>query len=127
MRKVVGVDEVYAETSYPESGVVGGASDPYFPNLLRVQFNGVTATIEHVLGKSLRAGGLVTHPVGQQTQTMHMDKLPVWIQRRIATLSTIGTTPPMPDIPGVGRRISEDVYWVYFSVTDNRGYNGDDS
>tara|TARA_R110000868_G_scaffold279116_1_gene539158 strand:- start:341 stop:751 length:411 start_codon:yes stop_codon:yes gene_type:complete len=131
MRKV---DEVDAELIYTESG--WGGDDPYFPNMLRVEFNGMMAKVEHVLGKSDRVYGTVDKAeskkilhalspnsfpdrVRMKTQTMHMDKLPVWIQRRIATLSTLGTTPPMPDIPGVGRRITENVYWVYFSTTDN--------
>lgn len=41
------------------------------------------------------------------------DDLPNWVQERLATLMMIPTTKPIPDIPGVGRRITENIFWVY--------------
>lgn len=39
--------------------------------------------------------------------------LPEWIQNKIALLSMLSEKPPTENVPGVGRRIYRDVYWVY--------------
>ena len=39
--------------------------------------------------------------------------LPKWIQERISVLSIMKTPPPIVDVPGVGRRMGEHLYWVY--------------
>lgn len=39
--------------------------------------------------------------------------LPVWVQERIAVLAVCSSNPPTPTVEGVGRRISENIYWVY--------------
>lgn len=39
--------------------------------------------------------------------------LPVWVQERIAVLAVCSPNPPTPTVEGVGRRISENIYWVY--------------
>jgi len=39
--------------------------------------------------------------------------LPTWVQERIAVLAVCHTNPPTPTVEGIGRRISENVYWVY--------------
>lgn len=43
------------------------------------------------------------------------DELPVLLQRKIAILRTIkvGTPPPGNEVNGVGRRINENVFWLY--------------
>jgi len=43
------------------------------------------------------------------------DTLPSWIQDKIAVLSMLSATPPTEDVPGVGRRIHPQVYWIYKS------------
>jgi hypothetical protein len=90
------------------------SDDPYFPTLIRVEFNGQQVRVETIT----RSNTLSLQKV-METQDMHMDDLPLWMQKHLAVLSTFSTIPPMPDIAGVGRRISEDVYWVYYPLNDN--------
>lgn len=42
-----------------------------------------------------------------------IDALPDWVKERLAVLTVISCEPPMGEIPTVGRRISEKVFWVY--------------
>lgn len=42
-----------------------------------------------------------------------IQELPLWMQERIAVLSLMSYKPPTANVEGVGRRISESVYWVY--------------
>lgn len=44
-----------------------------------------------------------------------VDDLPNWVQERLAILMMMSTEPPTQFVDGVGRRISEDVYWVFKS------------
>lgn len=39
--------------------------------------------------------------------------LPVWVQERVAVLAVCNPEPPTHVVEGVGRRISENVYWIY--------------
>lgn len=39
--------------------------------------------------------------------------LPTWVQERIAVLSVCNPDPPTPVVEGVGRRISEGIFWIY--------------
>lgn len=39
--------------------------------------------------------------------------LPEWVQKKLAVLMVCRETPPTPIIPGVGRRISVDIFWVF--------------
>ena len=41
------------------------------------------------------------------------DDLPRWVQERLAVLMMIENKPPLREVAGVGRRISEYVFWVY--------------
>jgi len=40
-------------------------------------------------------------------------QLPEWMQHKLAVLMVCDARPPTPDIPGVGRRISSDIFWVF--------------
>lgn len=42
-----------------------------------------------------------------------VDDLPKWVQERLALLMMISTNPPTAVVKGVGRRISEDIFWVF--------------
>jgi hypothetical protein len=42
-----------------------------------------------------------------------VDDLPKWVQDRLAVLMLMDFTPPTVDVAGVGRRIEENVYWIY--------------
>lgn len=42
-----------------------------------------------------------------------VSNLPTWVQERIAVLSVCNAEPPTPIVEGIGRRISESIFWVY--------------
>lgn len=42
--------------------------------------------------------------------------LPVWMQERLALLLMIEPVPPISEVKGVGRRIDENVFWIYKPV-----------
>jgi hypothetical protein len=42
-----------------------------------------------------------------------VDDLPKWVQDRLAVLMITSAKPPTTEVEGVGRRIDDDVYWVY--------------
>lgn len=39
--------------------------------------------------------------------------LPTWVQERLSVLSITKSPPPVVDVPGVGRRMGDNLYWVY--------------
>lgn len=41
------------------------------------------------------------------------DDLPDWVQERLAVLMVLDHKPPTHEVAGIGRRISESVFWVY--------------
>jgi hypothetical protein len=47
------------------------------------------------------------------------DDLPDWVKERLAVLMVMSSTPPTGDVAGVGRRISERVFWVYAPSADS--------
>lgn len=46
-----------------------------------------------------------------------VDALPDWVKERLAVLMVMDSTPPTGELAGVGRRISESVFWVYAPTT----------
>jgi hypothetical protein len=42
-----------------------------------------------------------------------LEALPKWIQDRLHVLSTFSSKPPTIDVDGLGRRIEENIFWVY--------------
>ena len=42
-----------------------------------------------------------------------VDSLPGWMQRKLAVLVTIPFNVPTEELDGIGRRVSEHVFWVY--------------
>jgi hypothetical protein len=42
-----------------------------------------------------------------------LEDMPEWMQRRIATLRVFPPDPYGPDFPTVGRRLGDDVFWLY--------------
>ena len=115
--------------------------DPFFPEMLRLAFDGMYVRVDHItrtskntltrtskntLTKAAEDFGIKrSRPI--PTDIVHMDDLPMWVQRRLAVLSTFLATPPIPDVVGVGRRISEDVYWVYFPTELEAIHDGNDT
>lgn len=45
-----------------------------------------------------------------------IDDLPDWVKERLAILNMMSSTPPTNEVEGVGRRISERVYWVFAPI-----------
>ena len=41
------------------------------------------------------------------------DDLPQWMQDKLAVLAILNPPPPTSDVPGVGRRMGENLYWIY--------------
>lgn len=42
-----------------------------------------------------------------------IEDLPQWMQDKLSVLRILHVPPPVTDVPGVGRRMGEDLYWVY--------------
>jgi DUF438 domain-containing protein len=41
------------------------------------------------------------------------DELPEWMQEKLALLTMTSMNRPTKDVVGVGRRIQENIFWVY--------------
>jgi hypothetical protein len=40
-------------------------------------------------------------------------KLPDWMQEKLAVLTMMSSKPPTEPVDGVGRRINDNIYWVF--------------
>lgn len=49
------------------------------------------------------------------------DVMPKWLERKLATLMVMPYEPPTKFIPSVGRRITEDVFWVAYCGDEEDG------
>lgn len=45
----------------------------------------------------------------------NIDDLPMWIQKRVAVLSGMSYETPTKYLENVGRRIAENIYWVFYN------------
>ena len=43
----------------------------------------------------------------------NIDELPEWMQEKLALLTMTSMNRPTKDVVGVGRRIQENIFWVY--------------
>ncbi len=43
-----------------------------------------------------------------------VEDLPIWLQRKLSVLAGTSPKPPEHEVVGVGRRIDENVFWVYY-------------
>jgi hypothetical protein len=50
---------------------------------------------------------------GRFQPTYRHDNLPDELRAPIAVLSLLPLPPPPSNVPGLGQRISEDIFWVY--------------
>lgn len=64
-----------------------------------------------------------TYALFEQEVEVPTDELPEWITRRVAVLSTMSYEPPTEWVNSIGRRISENVYWVFYEGDED----GDDT
>ena len=44
------------------------------------------------------------------------DKLPEWMQSKLAVLNMLPSPPPANDVESVGCRIGPNIFWVYNSI-----------
>jgi len=42
-----------------------------------------------------------------------VDSMPQWIQNKLRKLQIMKVPPPSQDVPGIGKRVGENVFWVY--------------
>lgn len=42
-----------------------------------------------------------------------VDELPPWMRAKLAVLRTLHCPPPSSEVPTVGRRMGEELFWVY--------------
>lgn len=42
-----------------------------------------------------------------------VEELPQWMQDKLHVLQILHEPPPVTDVPGVGRRMARNLYWVY--------------
>jgi len=42
-----------------------------------------------------------------------LEELPQWMQEKVALLMMTSTDPPTVPVEGIGKRISENTFWVY--------------
>mgnify|MGYP003152177138 CR=1 FL=1 len=49
---------------------------------------------------------------GTRVKYKYVTDLPEWMQKKIAALMITDPTPPTREIPGVGRRMRRNIYWI---------------
>lgn len=57
--------------------------------------------------------GLLSHGLALEGVYSGVDELPPWMQRKLAVLRTLHCPPPSNEVPTVGRRMGEELFWVY--------------
>jgi len=62
--------------------------------------------------RALRIGLPISDEPGDNVVFETWPDVPEWMQDRVRALSMISGSPPTKWIDGLGRRMSEDVYWV---------------
>jgi hypothetical protein len=67
----------------------------------------------HTNGISVIRFGLESVDAGPERIYSSVQELPNWMQKKVAVLSMLSPTPPTPEVPGVGRRMDENTFWVY--------------
>lgn len=55
----------------------------------------------------------VDNDYGLELRYESVDSLPQWIQTKIKTLQILESPPPPMVVPGVGKKMSDNTYWVY--------------
>lgn len=61
--------------------------------------------------------GMERVDTGRERDYDCVDDLPRWIQEGIALLSMTSAVPPTEEVEGVGRRIEENIFWLYDSLS----------
>lgn len=81
---------------------------PNYDQIYRVEFVGDIARVG-CLGIPISP-----HKVFGHGAEMPIADLPDWIARRVAVLHTMTYEPPTEYIDKIGRRISKNVYWIFY-------------
>lgn len=97
-----------------------------FVAMLRVEFDPESSDNRHVEistfeGQLVEAGDGIEHEaftITYEPKHVLVDSLPFWIKRRLAVLSTISADPPTAWVDNIGRRINEDIFWVFKDKQD---------
>ena len=99
----------------------GGAPPAFFSDrrdYLMTQYTPISNTIYHLHiapdTEHIRITCLGTECVDMQLDTEYgsIKELPEWVQQRLAVLMVVASDPTI-DIEGIGRRASDNTYWVY--------------
>ena len=53
--------------------------------------------------------------------TIPADKVPLWIQRKVAVLRVMPHKSPSKYIDNIGRRMQENVFWIHLDGTETDG------
>lgn len=83
---------------------------------LTMVLSGTTVYRIHVNKDSTVATQVIKGPFGPSGHARlydSTDHLPQWMQEKLAVLSIMTANPPTSEVDGVGRRISDDIFWVY--------------
>ena len=64
---------------------------------------------------------IAPHAVFEKEVTVPIATLPDWVQKRVAVLSTMSCEPPTEYVNKIGRRISENIYWVFYEGDEDYG------
>lgn len=57
--------------------------------------------------------GMLSHGLALEGVYGGVDELPPWMQAKLAVLRTLHCPPPSSDVPTIGRRMGEELFWVY--------------
>ena len=65
--------------------------------------------------KSIRVQCIGMYCVDSQVTGFYsgLEKLPQWMQEKVALLMMTSIDPPTVPVEGIGKRISENTFWVY--------------
>lgn len=88
----------------------------------RLQDNCYTYTIE--FNRNIDCWCIDDHdPQFLESVYSHVTAMPQWAQNKLAVLSMVPLVYPIEPIKGVGRRISQDRYWVFITEGEADGDN----
>lgn len=83
--------------------------DVYNSRILRIEIDDIRTSVV-TLGMSLEDGVLDSELEGDYPNPQ---ALPDWVQERLAVLMLTSPEAPTEEIAGVGRRMAENIFWVY--------------
>jgi hypothetical protein len=61
---------------------------------------------------------------GLEEMYKSVDDMPQWAQEKLAVLSLCDTSKPTPEIKEVGRRITENLFWIFKEEPDGNNPRG---